>query len=110
MHCVAKGQCVQLIVCVGKRLATYLHKLLKEISVFLHDVENLTERNRNDFGSLESNRSVPTLLPRGAKLPHNIACFANIVDELVPILSDASNLHEPLLDKEQHLLFVADIV
>src|SRR5215472_7058574 len=80
------------------------------MSVLLHNVKNLTERNRNDLGSLKGYRTVPPPLPGSAKLPHNIACLADVVDELVAVLRDTSDLHEPLLDEEQRLIFVSAIV
>jgi hypothetical protein len=83
---------------------------LQKISVFLHHVENLTERNRNDLGSLQGNGTVPPLLPGSAKLPHNIAWFANIVNELVPVASDAPDLHEPILDEEKRPAFIPYVV
>src|SRR6516164_9665763 len=80
------------------------------MSVLLHNVENLTERNRDDLGSLKGYRTVPPQLPGSAKLPHNGACLADVIDELVAALRDASDLHEPLLDEEERLIFVSDIV
>ncbi|HEX8797281.1 MAG TPA: hypothetical protein VF772_01650, partial [Terriglobales bacterium] len=83
---------------------------MQKISVFLHDVENLTERNRNDLGSLQGNGTVAPLLPGSTKLSHNIAWFANIVDELVPVLGDAPDLHESILDEEKRTAFIPGVV
>jgi hypothetical protein len=43
------------------------------------------------------------------ELPHNIAGFADIVNELVAIFRDAPDLHEPLLKEEKRSVFVARV-
>ena len=55
----------------------------QELSIRLHDLENLVERHRDDFGSLKRYRAILTLLSGSTKLPNNISSFAHIVDEFV---------------------------
>jgi hypothetical protein len=78
--------------------------------VRLHDLENLVERHSDDLGSLKRYRTVLAPLFGGTKLSHNVSSFADIVDELVAILRDASDLHEPFLEEEKRLAFVPRIV
>jgi hypothetical protein len=78
-------------------------------SVVLHDIENLVQRHRDDLGSLKRYRAVLTLLSGSTKLPHNIASFADIVDEFVAVFRDAPDLHKPLLKEEKRPFFVARV-
>ena len=76
------------------------------MSVRLHDLENLVERHSDDLGSLKRYRTVLALPSGGTKLSHNLSSFADIVDELVAILRDASDLHKPGLEEEQRPVFL----
>src|ERR1700686_15696 len=102
MHGVTRSQCIQLTVCVGKRLTKHLHEFLQKMPVRLHDLENLVERHRDDLGALQRYRAVLTLLSRSTKLSHNVSSFADIVDELMAILGNASDFHIPRLEEEKH--------
>ena len=70
----------------------------------------LPGRHRDDLGSLKRHRTVLTLLSGSTKLSHNISSFADIVDELVAIFRDASDLHKPCLKEERRLVSVLRIV
>jgi hypothetical protein len=78
--------------------------------VRLDNLENLVERNRDNFGSLKRHGAVLTLLSGSTKLSHNISSFADIVDELVATFRDASDFHKPLLEEEKCLVVFPRVV
>jgi hypothetical protein len=55
--------------------------------VLLYDLEKFVDRHGDDLGSLKRYRTVLALQSGGTELSHNISSFADIVDELVAILT-----------------------
>ena len=76
----------------------------------MHDLEDFIERDNDDFGSFQSDRTVLTGVLGSAELTNDVACFSDIIDKLVAVFGDCSDLDEAGSNEKKSSVIFAHIV